>query len=111
MKYLNKLTPHSKHTVVGGEHFFTLTIRGKDVATGALKMRSDNAAEITSLVVWNENERNKGYGKQVVLDIISFCKVQRKKIIKVKSSPEAMGFYQKLGFYQDDSKFLILSLE
>lgn len=111
MKHLNKLSRQIKHTVVNGEHFFTLTEKDKDIATGVLKMRPGNSAEITSLVVWNEGERNKGHGRRIVTDMISFCKTERRKEIKVKSSPEAVGFYEKLNFSENDKGFLVLQLD
>lgn len=70
----------------------------KPIATASFEKYS-KWIKISSLVVWDENNRHKGNGKEFLKQALAQAvKAFEKREFRVYSADEAVGFYLKFGF-------------
>ena len=55
--------------------------------------------------------RNKGYGKKILLDAISFIKSNGYSHIEIEAQTYAIGFYEKVGFISYGNTFMMDGIE
>lgn len=97
----NKNRPYDRMHV--DEHLpnntpFLLKKDGLGIATTRLDLRPDTQAAIIRLVAVVESEQRKGYGRTLQEKIEEYAHSQGVKRLLVNAAPDAIGFYEKIGF-------------
>ncbi len=79
---------------------FLLKYRGHGIGTARLDVRPDGTAVIR-LVAVTKSEQGKGHGRVLSEEVEAFAKSMGIKKMFVNAAPEAVGYYEKLGYTRD----------
>lgn len=74
-----------------------LKLNGVSIGTTRLDVRTDGTA-IVRLVAITKDEQSKGHGTALQKMVEDFAKNKGVKKLLVNSAPDAVGFYEKIGF-------------
>lgn len=78
-----------------------LKFHGRDVGTTRLDVRQDGTA-IIRLVAVPKTEQGKGHGRELARQVEAVARQNGTKKMLVNAAPEAVGYYEKLGYVRDD---------
>jgi len=83
-------------------HFpLLLKFENRGIGTTRLDVRSDRTAVIR-LVAIAKNEQGKGHGLELAKRVEQVAREKGTNRLLVNAAPEAVGYYEKLGYVRDD---------
>ena len=82
------------------DSFFVLKENDKVLGNISIIIVDDKLAELRDFVV-KEEYRGKGYGKEIIKNVLDFCKKNNIRKVIAISFPEYLEFFKKFGFQQE----------
>jgi N-acetylglutamate synthase-like GNAT family acetyltransferase len=84
-----------------GEPVLLLKFNGQEMGTTRLDVRDDESAFIR-LVAVPKTEQGKGHGRILAEMVTNFARQKGVKKFLVNADPNAIGYYEKLGYARED---------
>ncbi len=103
-----KVDPSLEFEYEDESSFYLLEVDGKAVAMGRWR-ETEKGFKLERFVTLKE-ERGKGYGKNIVQEILNDI-LPTHKIIYLNAQTQALGFYEKLGFVKEGKPFIEADIE
>lgn len=85
------------HEHIPENHSMLLKFLGNAIATVRLDF-SDTGACIIRLVAVKGDQQSKGHGRKLFESIEEYVRTMNAQILYVNSAPDAVGYYEKMGF-------------
>ena len=95
-----KYNPNNPDEHLSNNFPLLLKLNGRGIGTTRLDVREDGTA-VVRLVAITKNEQGKGHGRVLQERVEQLAREKGAKRLLTNAAPEAIGFYEKLGFVRD----------